>query len=447
MGPLPCRPRGIGAGPRVRPALVLAAALVTVLAGAARAQAPDSLRWRFELGAGTDVSNELFYEDAFVDTTFLERRLVGTPETRWSAIGLVALDGARAAGRTRFTLLNEASVGDLLQRDALSLAWRGEPGPGWTLAFRPRVEYRRDRTFGRDLEQWSGEAGARARRLFDDGETGLEFGLGGDVLRSAGEGAAFLPDRFSGRVDAALERSGLFGPEWRVGYRLAVRSFPDSSVRDHAEHGAEAHVRVGDLSGSSLALETELTARSPWRAAPTSRDDFVEGRAGLDGIVRAGDSWSVRAALEVETTRYAVEDSTLYFDYTVARARCGPRFSADAGWSLELGARGERLRAALAPSEDYDEAAGYAGFEWLGGGGWWSVTPVGGWRDYGGAPENGWPSIHSSFAFLEAGVLGDQPLPGSLRFRVTGTARVEWHLDESQDARSLYFSFELRRLF
>src|SRR2546422_614398 len=36
----------------------------------------DTLRTRFEAGAASDVTNEQFYEDAFVDTIALGRRLV-----------------------------------------------------------------------------------------------------------------------------------------------------------------------------------------------------------------------------------------------------------------------------------------------------------------------------------------------------------------------------------
>ena len=57
------------------------------------------------------------------------------------------------------------------------------------------------------------------------------------------------------------------------------------------------------------------------------------------------------------------------------------------------------------------------------------------------------PGIHSSFAFYELAVFGDQPLPGSLRLRLSGMGRVEAHRGGTDDARSLYFSLDLRRLF
>ena len=43
-------------------------------------------------------------------------------------------------------------------------------------------------------------------------------------------------------------------------------------------------------------------------------------------------------------------------------------------------------------------------------------------------------------------MFGDQPLPGSLRLRLSGMGRAVVHSDGTEDARSLYFSLDLRRL-
>ena len=55
--------------------------------------------------------------------------------------------------------------------------------------------------------------------------------------------------------------------------------------------------------------------------------------------------------------------------------------------------------------------------------------------------------LHSSYAFYEIDLLADQALPGSLRLRAYVDARLESHVDHTQDARSLYFSLDLRRIF
>jgi hypothetical protein len=102
------------------------------------------------------------------------------------------------------------------------------------------------------------------------------------------------------------------------------------------------------------------------------------------------------------------------------------------------------------PGEEYRELAGLIEMEYFGRGAWWSVVPVGGWRDYGDAVSSdslGFIELHSSFAFAEVTMLVDQSLPGALRLRLLGTTRFEWHIDPAQDARSLYFSLDLRRVF
>ena len=149
--------------------------------------------------------------------------------------------------------------------------------------------------------------------------------------------------------------------------------------------------------------------------------------------------------------RYDREDSLLYLGTRLLRGRTGPRLQGAAGWSLGLAARGERLECPRDPGEEYVETGGELAFEWFGRRGWWSLAPAAGWRQYLG-PSDGSDSallsgIHSSFAFYELAVFGDQPLPGSLRLRLSGMGRMEAHSDGTEDARSLYFSLDLRRLF
>ncbi len=433
-------------GPGSWVALVATALLVQgACPGRAAASPADSLRLNLEVGGGTDISNEFFYEDAFVDTTFLGRRLVGSPEIRWAGIARVALDGTRAEGRTRFRVQNDASVGDLLQQDALSATAQGALGPSvaWWLA--PRFEFRRDRTFGRDLTQRRGELVSRLRRSFDDAATALELGLRGDLLSSTGVGASIVPDRASARASVAFEHAPLFGPEWRFAYALVARAFPDSSTRDHLEHGADVRVRLETLTGHSLALEAEGVRRVTRRPVPTSRDDLLEGRARAEAVVRMAAMWSAVTEIEIEAMRYDTPDSALYFDYSVARARVAGRLEL-AGWSIAAGPRGEVLVSRFAPAEEYREIAGFAELETFAGSAWWSVGPACGWRSYDAVAVPEMLGLHSSYRFAEATVLGDQSLGRGLRVRATGTVRLEWHLDHAQDARGLYFSLEVRKL-
>jgi hypothetical protein len=156
-------------------------------------------------------------------------------------------------------------------------------------------------------------------------------------------------------------------------------------------------------------------------------------------------TWSVVTEGEIEALRYDTQDSALYFNYSVARARMAARLEVG-GWSLAAGPRSELLASRFAPAEAYREIAGFAELEALAGGGWWSLSPAGGWRGYDVTAAADPLGAHSSYRYAEATVLGDQPLTYGLRVRATGTVRLEWHLDRAQDARGLYFSLELRKL-
>jgi len=414
--------------------------------------APDTSRWRVEAGVGTDVTNEQFYEDAFLaDTTVFGRRLVSTPEARYAGVFDVRLEGTRARRALRYQLHHALSLGDLLQRGLLDLECDYDFAPDWRLRFAPRAELRHDRTFGRDLTEAREGATARLRHGVRGGDTFAELSLGGDCLRTWGRGADFILDRNAGSVSLALDHFGLQPGEWRLVWSLAVRSFPDSSERSHLEHGWEGRWRHVTGGGHALALETAGARRATLAAAPTTRDRFWEGSAALELELWSLATWSWCTRVEQQLLRYDREDSLLYLGTRVLRGRTGPRLQGAAGWSLGLAARGERLESPRDPGEEYVETGGELAFEWLGRRGWWSLAPAAGWREYlgplGGSGPASLPGIHSSFAFYELTVFGEQPLPGSLCLRLSGMGRAEAHSDGAEDARSLYFSLDLRRLF
>jgi len=224
--------------------------------------------------------------------------------------------------------------------------------------------------------------------------------------------------------------------------------FPDSSDRDQIEHYAEGHARWGSPAGLTTALEAASTRRVTVREAPTSRDNFWNGEGALELRRGAGGSApiGVVARLEGELFRYDVEDSTLFFDYDVARAQVLMRWERDTRWALSLGPRAELLDARLNPGEGYQEVGALLEAEFVGSGAWWSVAPAAGWRDYDEAQAAGpgTPSLHSSFAFYELNLIADQPLGGRVRLRSIAALRVESHIDPAQDALSLYATCELR---
>ena len=153
-----------------------------------------------------------------------------------------------------------------------------------------------------------------------------------------------------------------------------------------------------------------------------------------------------------EALRYDRRDSTVFFDHRIARGSLAWQLERDR-WHVGLGPRVERLWSNDAPDEEYSEWAGVLEWEWLGLGPFWEIAPAAGWRDYretaASAPEGGppIPTARSPYAFYELSAIADQPLPGSLRLRSQLQARWERNTDRSRDARSLYFSIDVRRLF
>ena len=412
-----------------------------------RAVAADTIGLHAQIGMRADATNESYYEDGFVDTTFLGRRLVDTPEERYAGVLSTILAGTRDARVTRYRLQSEVSIGDRLEREYAGLSWRSILGPDWTWWLDPNGEHRRDRTFGRDLEEWRAALGARARRRLADDLTAAELGVRGELLRASGQGSEFHLDRNAVSFSSALDHLGLVGDEWRVGYRLSSRFFPHSTERDHVEHQWEARWKAVVPGGRWLAFDAAATRRVTVRVVPTSRDNFWVGNAAVEGRGDLDGSWGMGAGIEAEVTHYDLEDSTFFFDYQVARGRLGLRYEPRVQWVVEIGPRAEALFARLNPGEEYREWSGVLDLEFLGRGSWWNATPAAGWREYEDVASAGpgTPPLHSSYAFYGLDLTADQQLPAGLRFKAITALRWEYHVDPAQDARSLYASVELSR--
>jgi len=403
----------------------------------------DTLGLRIEIGARADVTNEEYvsYDDAFVDTTFQVRKLVSTPERRYAGVLTTLLQGTRNGQATRYELRNDLSLGNLIQRGALGLAWRSEIGVDWDLFAAPYVEYRHDRTFDRDRQEVRGGMSARLRRALRPATTFVEAGSRLESVRTRGEGANYLLDRDAATLALGIEHLGLLGDEWRFDYGLTGRQFPDSATRDHLEHAGGLMVRR-DFSGGHLAsLDGRLVRRSTVRPTDVSRDNYWAGEASAAADARLQPGWLLRSRVDAEGVRYDVEDDTLYFNFHILRGRLGLRFDRDARWNLTVGPRVERLESPLSPSDAYFELAGTVELEILARGTWWSVTPALGRRRYDEVP--GTAALLSSYDFIEVGAFADQALGGGLRARGMGSWRHELHDDETQDARSLYVSLEV----
>jgi len=426
-------------------ALVVASGLIAAWPARAGSEpGPDTLGFRLETGATTDITSEYYYEDAFIDTTFLGRRLVDTPEARYAGAIYATLNGTRGERRAAYQLQNELSIGDKVQRNALNMSWRDDLAPAWRFAVSPAVEWRHDRTFGRDQREWRGSIRSRLRRSFGEGTHAAELGAAGDFVRTSGAGSEFMLDRNAGRAWVGFDHLGLLGDEWRLGYRLATRVFPDSATRDHVEHGWEGRVRHLFEGGHALTLEVNGQRRQTHRVVTTTRDNFWQEEGVAEADLRVVDHWGLRIRLDGEAMQYDLQDSTLSFDYQIARARVAARYESADHWTLAVGPRGEILTNRLNPGEAYRELGGAVEFELIGGRSLWNLTPVAGWRAYDESPVSGLAvSLHSSYAFYGLDAFVDQPLVDRVRLRTLASLRYESHTDPAQNAASVYLSAQL----
>ena len=410
----------------------------------------DSLRVHIEAGVMTEVTNEQFYEDAYQDTTFLGRRLQGTPETSRAAVYLADVSGFFAHGRREYHLQQEVTLGDKLVRVAANGTIRLRPTNDWRLSLEPTLEGGRDRSFGLDRRELRAGVTGRARYALLDPANALELVSNADFLRTGGASDTYLLGHNNARTSLAWDHSPLDGLEWRLQTETDVRTFPDSASRSHWEQHLEASVRKDLAGGHSITAGVESQRRHTLHDAYSSRDRYWTHRANLDGVLRLGSSWTLHANSEAELFRYQTPDSTLDFDYELAHAQLSLRREMGLTWAAAAGPRYEQLTTTWDPTERYREISGVIELERIDAGGWWSVTPAAGWRGYERSSTNvslSSSAIHSSYAFYALSLFADQAVPAGLRIRLLADGRLEKHQDPSQDSRSLYFSVDVRRLF
>jgi hypothetical protein len=317
----------------------------------------------------------------------------------------------------------------------------------------PRFEYQRDASFGLEHSDWRASLVGRVRRLSLDELGVLRFNAGAEVVRVIEASDPFVLSGTSGRAALGYTRSPLSGPDWDAEYGAVVRSFRDSTNRDHVEQRLAISLREDYAWGNSLGLTVDGVRRDALREVPSTRDRFSQVHALADGSFGPGNGWSLRPELRAEITRYDDPDSLVDFDYDLYGAWLPLRREMGPAWRVSTGPRFELLAAPACPWEEYREFAWTFELEKLTGGAWWSLAPVLGHRDCKTFAANEplgnslTASLHSSFDFVDVTAFLDQPLPGALRTRAMGTLRAERHDDRDHDALSLYFSLDVRRLF
>ncbi len=406
----------------------------------------DTSFTRIELGGATDITNEQYFEDTYSDTLFLGRRLSSTPEVRTGAA--LSLDHQRAEIGSDWWLRThlDARLGDKLQRFDAHAQFRSSSERFWRGLIEPSLSLRSDESFGETRREMRSRLAARlSHRTLDEAST-FELAGAGELARSQATSADYVLDRDAAELTTTWDHAAPFAAtSWRARYTVLARAFPDSASRDHYEHRAEVSLEWIGL-GASVSGLAQVERRMPQFDVYSTRDDYWAGQAELGANWRPGGWGAIELALSSEGFRYHLPDSVSYFDYELNRARLAVRRELPRGFAFTAGPLAEWVDAQMAPGERYHEWGLSLDLERSLGGAWWSLCPSAGVRQYPAIAEVAQFSGHSDYRFLELAVLVDQALPLRCRVRLAATVRLEKHDDPSQDARSLYFSVDLRRL-
>ncbi|MBI5170474.1 MAG: hypothetical protein HZA61_13380 [Candidatus Eisenbacteria bacterium] len=390
-------------------------------------------------------------QDAYVDTTFLGRRLTGTPEVRSGVVATANWRRPFGAGDWDLRVSPDLVIGDKLRRGTFSGELRRTGIDGWNWIIAPELELLDDRSFDLERREVRSSLLARTRRgLGWNGENSLEFRAGGEVLDLLSANDAFLLAHRNAQVGITFERTSLTSFDLRVEQRTQVRTFPDSTARNHFEPQLFVSASRDFAGNQSLGMQLGANWRTTFTPQESSRDRYLNWTGQLDWTLYAGPNYTFSLGAEEEWMQFASPDSTLDFDYAVHRVQGRARRQWGGTFSAALGGKGEWLQAPWNPLERYWEAATTLEFESLTDGAWYVLTPSVLWRQYEAESKGEGFDLqpaHSDFTGLEIFLMLEQAIPGGVRLRGTGVGRVEWHRDSADDARSLYFSLDVRRLF
>ena len=422
-----------------------------VAAARADSLAPDSVRLRWEVGAASDVTNELFMQDAYVDTTFLGKRLTGNPEVRSGMVAAANWKRSLGDGDWTVRVSPDVVVGDKLRKGTVASELRRTVLDGWNWSIVPELEMLSDESFSLERRQVRGSTIARARRnLGWSGDQSVELRAGAEMLDVLSASDAFLLSHRNAQLGVAYERNSLTAFDLHIDQRTQLRTFPDSSGRNHVE--PQLYVSLGrDFAGNqNLSLQLGGIWRATLTPQQSTRDRYRNWTGQLDWTLYAGPSYNLSLGADEEWMQFAEPDSLLDFDYSVHRGEARVRRQWGGAFSAAVGGRGEWLRAPWNPLERYREAAALIELESLTSRAWYVLSPTVLWRDYEVESQGQGFDLqpaHSDFTGLEIFLMLEQAIPGGVRLRGTGVGRVEWHRDSADDARSLYFSLDVRRLF
>lgn len=402
---------------------------------------------RFEVGIVTDLTNEQYFEETYSDTLFLTRTLRESPEHRTA--GVVAMEWAIRGGPDAWglSLRPEVVIGDKTRRATATGKWFSTAQGLGSWSFEPRIEWREDDSFGLERRDWRAAFDARHRRRLGEWDR-LDLRVGGEWSDASGDAIASVLDRRVARTSARWARTPLLGWEWDVQASADARTFPDSTSRDHLESTLAVETRrlFGEAHQFTLALGT--SHRGTLRDEHSTRDRYWAPRAQIALDLRSDASARLHWSAEGEAMRYAAPDAEVYFDYEFLRTRLDLERDLGVGWAMRIGPRLEWLLSIENASERYAQTGVGLEIEQLSPAAWWSVSPDAGWRQYERETDTiiVAPGLHSSFAYFGLQAMVEWTIAGAWRSRLLADGRVEKHRDPSQDARSLYFSVDVRRL-
>ncbi len=285
--------------PMPRASLAVTAALVVAVASLPRpGLAADGARWHPRLSAGHDL---------YVHTYALARD--DTTETISESTVTAGVRGrSDRDARHRWSLRGEFSAGTELLREVLDATYRWRPAGQdrlrADLAWYGR-QYRGGSEYGLSSDNHEGRAGLRTFPW-----TGSSLGLevrGGVRWLDHATPSSLEQDWLEARGAVFASSRGDLDGAWRLGLRLASRSYPDTTALDRDTMALEGSWEHAPLDGPDVWLfhRTERREVADPAARPGAWSHWTEGRA----AVGAGAGEAV-VELTSEVWRYEREDLT-----------------------------------------------------------------------------------------------------------------------------------------
>lgn len=430
--------------------------VLLLLAGASPARAQDSLTVLADAGVGTDITNQILYEQEFDSTAFTRRLTTNEGEIRILGLARAQLLGLH--DRTSYAIGTDLRAGPLLFRNL------ARAGVGQVVSRRLRVsldaehDYRRDTSFDQRRED-SRVGTLLAGRWFD-----VRSGWGGrlfhrfEAQRSAAGAVELFPAFDYQALGIDVDRLIGIGGSASLSYSYAWRAFPDTSVRNYHEHdaGLSALARLSD--SFSLDLWGDFARR---RAEQDSAfgDRFHQGDLEARLTAHGEGPFEGGLGIRVRATRYD-EPTTSFFDShfyrygAFVRHRPNPTTVLEARPEIEFGRTPDFGRLPGSASvedkltvagEEFDQLSLAAEIERFTPRSWTTLGLVVGSRNFllaAGSPQD--LSAHSDYWFVE--VLGtcDVRFASRLRLIVSADWLSEFHTLDFDDVHSLFLAAEIR---